>query len=89
MRLLRSWKLRQVSKMDISRQLLMSYIWAMGTLEGLLSFHNVHALGWGWRSKSRTLKKNDNTAFCFMLTPPEDIRSDISHPYDPAFHVMR
>ena len=41
--------------------------------------------------KLRHLKKNKKcyTAFSFMLTPTKDIRSDIGHSYDPAFHVMR
>ena len=56
----------------------------MGTLEGLLTFHEFWPQGGAGGENQGHPKK----ASSFMITPSKDIRS-VSHPYDPAFRVMR
>ena len=58
----------KVSQMGISQQPSESiHTWAMGTLEGLLTFHKCWPQGWGWRSKTRTHYKSVILLFLLCL----------------------
>ena len=84
----------KVSQMGISQQPLIrkQRTWVVGTSEGLLTFGKFWTLGLPWvvaGVQNLGHSKKCYTAFSFMLTPSVDIRADISHPYESAFHVMR
>ena len=79
--------------MGISQQPESIQTWAMDILESMLTFHEFWPPGsmprGGAGGRNLGHPKKCYTAFSFMLTPSSDIRSDISHPYDPSFRVMR
>ena len=69
------------------------HIWVMGTLEDQIWFHQLGPPG-SCPEEGLEVKIWDSltkcyTAHSFLQTTFKDIRTDISHPYDFVFHVMR